>query len=607
MPPPPETAATAPRRRGGAGVPLALAAVLAAAVAAYARVLHGDFVFDDLVGIVTKGAVHDLGGYLRSGFLDGWLRGGVARPVADLTFALNYAAGGLEPFGYHAVNVGVHLAAVLLVFAFTRETLRRAGASSPAWPAVAVAALFALHPLLSQAVSYVSQRSESLASALYLAALLLLLASEERPGSARGVLLYAAATLAFVAGLGTKIIVVTAPVAYVAHHLWFPAGRTREERRRELARAAARAAPWAALAVASAALTLRGLAGRGDAGFDAKAGGAPLGPWTYLLTEARVVLRYVAMLAVPVGQNLDPDVRVSGATPDPGTVAAALALAALAAIAAFLLLRAARRADPDARAASRVGSFGIAWFFLVLSPTSSVVPIADVMVEHRVYLASWGLLAAAVAGAGALLRAATRSRAAAATLTACACAALGTTLHARNAVWESSVALWSDVVAKSPAKARGWSSLGNALLAHDDARGAARALDRAMELDPSDPIALNTLAVLLLEEGRLADAERRARQSVALAPDQGAPYNTLGEILLREGDAEGAVGAFRRSVALGGDAVPLRVYNLAVALGATRRPADACAAWARYERLEPDPAARDEARGRAAAAGCEAR
>ncbi len=592
-----------PRTRSRAARDAAvLVVILLATVAAYARALRGEFVFDDVQGVVTRVETKDLAGYAATGLAPGFERGGAARPLTDLTFALNYAISGFGTFSYHALNLAVHLAAILLVFAFTRETLRRAAWSEASGTALAVAALFALHPLESQAVSYVSQRSESIASALYLAALLLLLSAEDRLRTIRGAALYGLATLAFVAGLGTKVIVVTAPVAYVAHHVWFPAPGAEGSRRRELARAAARVLPWFALAAVSAAVTFRGLEGHSDAGF----GVASLTPWTYLLTQARVLLRYLALIAFPVGQNLDPDVRISTTLADIPTLASVLAVAGLLAGSALLLRSAARARDPDGAAARRVGSFGIAWFFLLLAPTSSIVPLLDVMVEHRVYLAAWGAYAAAAVAAEVVIRrafAAGRARTIATAVACCACAALWAALHARNAVWESSVALWSDVVSKSPLKERGWSNLGHAYLTHGDPATAAGVLEHALALDPFDATAQHTVAILLLDQGRLDEAEVRARQAIALAPDQGAPYNTLGEIALRRDDAEGALALFRESVARGGG-VPARLFNVASTLEALGRLGEACEAWGRYLRVEGNVGAREQTRARVVARGC---
>ncbi len=148
---------------------LLLALPLALALAAYARVLPGEFVYDDEHAVVRNPDTRDLATAARAAWA-AFRTGG--RPVADLTFAANRALGGLDPRGYHAVNLGLHLLAVVLLYLLARRLLGLAGAARARWQALAVAGLWALHPLGSQAVSYVTQRAEVLASALMVAALL---------------------------------------------------------------------------------------------------------------------------------------------------------------------------------------------------------------------------------------------------------------------------------------------------------------------------------------------------------------------------------------------------------------------------------------------------
>ena len=198
--------------------PLLLALPLVLAAGAYARVLGGGFVFDDRTTALSP-AVKNLAAQARALF-PALLHGG--RPVVDLSLAMNYAASGADAWGYHAVNIAIHLATVLLVFAFTLRTFQLAGVSRVRGPALAVAGIFALHPLHSQAVSYVSQRAESLASAFYLTTFLLLLAAERVARSPGRTLLLISAYCVFLLGLGTKQIVVTLPVAYLLLALAVP-------------------------------------------------------------------------------------------------------------------------------------------------------------------------------------------------------------------------------------------------------------------------------------------------------------------------------------------------------------------------------------------------
>ncbi len=321
---------------------------------------------------------------------------------------------------------------------------------------MAVAGIFALHPMQSQAVSYVSQRSEVLASGLYLATLLLLLRAG-RPGAWPGRTLAAAGALVlFILGMGAKPIVATAPLAWLLlFALVPPAGTRREPMRR--GRALLLLAPLVVVGALLVQGALRSVAGRPDAGFSVPG----MTPWTYFLTQWRAVATYVRLLAWPAGQNADWTFPASRGLGEPAVLGAGAFLAALL-VGAALLWRRSRSGTDRAAADGRAAAFGVAWFFLLLSPTSTFLPIADVLVEHRVYLASWGLFLAAVLGGERLVArvAPGRRDLVAGVAVGAVWVLLAVALHRRNAVWETELAFWTDVVAKSPTKARPYLGLG---------------------------------------------------------------------------------------------------------------------------------------------------
>jgi len=593
---------------GRAGWLLAIPLVLAAA--AYARVLNAEFQFDDASTVQHNRAVRDVGAYL-GGFLERLFHSG--RPVTELTFSMNYAVGRLEPWNYHVTNLTIHLVVVALIFVFTHALLRLAGTPQPAAIAVSVAGLFALHPLQSQAVSYVSQRSEALASGFYVATLLLLLTAERRGRSAAGIAAYAAAVATLVLGLGAKVIVVTLLFAYLLL-AWVVPGEAGRKRLATWPTRFGMVVPLLGLDAFFALTTLRGIEGRPDAGFSVP--GAP--PGSYFLTQWRAVATYLRLLFWPAGQNVDWGYPISRSLADPAVLGAGLFLLALAAGAAALSWRS-RYGPGAAGAAGRIAGFGVLWFLLVLAPTSSVVPIVDALVEHRVYLASWGVLVAvAVAVERALSRLPGGRRALAATaLVGLAWSTLAVCLHERNAVWESRLALWGDSAVKSPRHWRSHLNLGHAhwdrghqdegieevsravdivaaeaptreaelladlgaMLIHagrlDEARAA---LGRASERDPKNARVLANLAVATLKQQDLQGAELHATRALALDPTLGRALEVIGEVRLDRGDAAGALPYLARAVkAKPDDAAAL--FYLGVAYERLGRSAQACAVW----------------------------
>jgi protein O-mannosyl-transferase len=598
----------------------AAALLLALLVLGYWPALGGSFLFDDVSAIVDNPAIRSLDGTLAA--LLG-RTGGLERPLSALTFAADYRRAGLDPRAFHATSLAVHLAAVALAFLFVRLTLRRAGSPAPDGLALAVAGLWGLHPLLSQAVSYVVQRAEALASLLYLGALLLLLAAYRRGRTGAGAALYAGGAATFALALQAKLIALSLPAALLLHLASFEVEPPGTPPRRRWASRLTAAAPLLAVSAAAGLAALRGLRGRADVGFDV----ARFTPGEYALTQLRVVLRYLSLVLWPAGQNLDYDIAPSRSLLDPGgTLAAALALAALAGVAAWLYVDSRRpgRGDGAARV-ERLAAFGLGWFLLLLSPTSSFVPVADLAFEHRAYLASLGIILAVAAGAALLLARAAEgpgARRAGAALALAAWGLLAVLLHQRNQVWTSPVALWADVVAKSPGKARAHFNYGHALsvagqeqaaivqyhlasnlLGRDtvdrfrvtrnlgaslSAAGrtddAIAVLTRALGSGPGEHEIHNNLALAWKKKGDLARAESHAREALRLAPSFAEGYNTLGEIRVGLRDIPGALAAFEAAARLAPD-MPAPAHNLAVVQGAVGMRAAACASWLRFGRI----------------------
>ncbi|WP_152643314.1 tetratricopeptide repeat protein [Anaeromyxobacter sp. PSR-1] len=512
-----------------------IAALLALGALAWANALTCGFVFDDLPSIVHNPDIRQLGGYLPGGH--GYL-GRPNRWVGYLTFALNYRAGALAPAGYHAVNVAIHLATACLVYGLAvllLRTPRLAGsrvARSPRAFAFVAAALFACHPLQAQAVTYVVQRLTSLATLFYVGSVVLYLWARLAPADARRrrVAAYAGSVASAALAARTKEIAVTLPAALALLELAFLDGRPR---RRALA-----LTPFALVAL-SIPLTLIGVrtaigAGVSDV-LSAAASAArvqtTLGRLEYLATETTVVVEYVRLLLLPVGQNVD-HVHPTHLSFLDGPVL--LSSAGILVAAGLALYAVVRRLRDDAMAA--LAGFGVLWFLLALSVESSVFPIVDVMNEHRVYLPSVGFfLAAAVAiGWGAARLVPARAGGASVVAGAVLAAVLAAGTQARNRVWESQLTLWADAARKSPGSPRPLNNLGVALEGAGRRDEAEAAFLAAMRIDPGHAESCYNLGRLYLESGgALDDAIALFRRAIALRPDYPEAYANLGAALVR--------------------------------------------------------------------------
>jgi len=549
-----------------------LGIVLVAATVAYLPSIDGEFLLDDM-NIAADPLVMDPLGKTPSD----WRAS--SRPLTSLTFALNNLAVGLDPRGWHLTNVAIHLAAVVLAWLFARLTLKRAGLSRPDGPAMAAAALFALHPLQTESVAYITQRAESLASGIYLAALLFLLARDEDPTAVRRGAFLAGAIALHALGLAVKPILATLPIAWLLYAAMLPVRGEAEPWRRMRHRAVA-ALPLFALSVAAAIRAIGGTGGSVTTGFHIPG----LSPGQYFMTQLRVIPTYLRLLAWPVGQCADRSFPPSAGFLDPAVLGGAALLGAMTAAAVAAAVRL-RGASGDGPAAARAASFGVLFFLLVLAPSSSVVPLLDTYAEHRVYLGALGVFVAASAGAAIAVRKLAPSRAAVAgsALALAVVAAAGIATARRNAVWTTWLEFWSDAAGAVPPKARALYGLGQALgdaQRHTDALAAFRrarelradgsvsdesllsnivaallALSRpdearaeiaqALARTPRKPEALAQLALVEFAANRDDDAERAALAAISGDPKNVTALEVLGKVRLHRGDIGGAREALR--------------------------------------------------------------
>ncbi len=449
---------------------------------AYLPSLGFPFQFDDYNVIVDNPAVHSLDAWWRS--MPG------IRPLLKLSYALNWSLAP-SPLAFRLLNIMLHAANALLVFLILSELTRRR--SLPPLLPLLAAALFAAHPVQTEAVTYISGRSVSLMACFYLLALWAWLCadSSERPA------LKWLSAVAFLCAFLTRETALILPAA-----LWL-AGRMRARARpRGLAQPSLSAAARARLArhrwpLAIALLALFALAFLlalpAYRHFFAVAF-AQRSPADNLALQVDAIYRLTARLFLPPLMNADPALPTVAQWDT--LLAAKAALLALAIALAALAWR--RRS---------FAGFCVLWFFLHLAPTNSVVPRLDVVNDRQLYLAAIGafaLLALAACRAAERLCARLPSRRAAALrwlpFVLVALAAWQALL--RNEVYRDEIRFWQDVTAKSPANARAFNNLGYAYqLAgrHEEARAAYR---RALRLSPELPQARWNLDSLPPERAR---------------------------------------------------------------------------------------------------------
>jgi tetratricopeptide (TPR) repeat protein len=604
------------------GIPLAGGLVVLAALLAYHNSFSGPFLFDDPIAIADNPSIRHIG--------SAWSPPPAAttggRPLLNLSYALNYASGGLDTRGYHAFNLLIHTLAGLTLFGVVRRTLLRpalaglrrarpAGANPEAaiplglsptealLLALAVAVLWVVHPLQTEAVTYISQRAESLMGLFYLLTLYCFIrgackgsqetgdrsqeseieerrmeSKDRRPqveGDRARVGSFQFSTVRFLTpdfwlllsiiscllGAMSKEIIVTAPVMVMLYDRIFVAGSFREVGRRRWRYYLGLGSTWLLLAHLMTGLSKR------DVGFD-----QGVSWWKYALTSCRAVVLYLRLAVWPhpliFDRGADVVRNVSEALPY------ALALLALIGGVAVALRR-----------WPAIGFAG-AWIFVILAPTTSIVPVAlQPIGEHRMYLPLAGAVSLVVLGLYGLLG--RRSL----ILILLAAGAAGWLTVRRNHDYRSDVAIWRDTAAKEPGNARARNNFGLALLWLPGRLPEAMAeCQAALRLKPGYAEAHNNLGLALAQvPGRMPEAVVQFEAALRIKPDDAEMHSNLGNALAElPSRLPDAVAEFKTALRLKPDNAVVH-DNLGIALaGLPGRLPEAISEYQAALRLSPD-------------------
>jgi tetratricopeptide (TPR) repeat protein len=502
---------------------LAAALLVGIVLVSYYNSITGALVLDDAATVTDNASIRQLWP-LGPALLPPNDAGVGGRPIANLTFAVNYALGGLDVRGYHVFNLALHCAAALTLFGVVRRTLLR-----PVWRAryaaaatplgLAAAAIWAAHPLTTAVVDYVSQRTEALMACSYLLTLYGFIRwteARETNDGAGGSRWLVFTTLSCALGMASKEVMVTAPLLVLLYDRTFIAGTWKLAWRRHAQVHVALASTWILLA----SLMLGSRIGDRGIGF-----GQNVSAWSYLVTETTALTRYLRLAVWP-----QPLVFDYGWSFAPGLGAALPhALACLALVVGTLIALVRRPV---------LGFVGGA-FLLILAPTSSFVPISQQPIaESRMYLPLAGVVTAGMVGLFALLGRRALLVAACATV-----AGVAITLH-RNADYRTVLGLWQDTVAKTPQNARAHGNLGATLFLAGREIEAVAEFETALRLKPDYAEAHNNLAAWLVRLNRPAEALVHLDAALRSQPDLINAHYNRGNTLMQLGRRPEAIASF---------------------------------------------------------------
>jgi protein O-mannosyl-transferase len=501
---------------------------------AYSNTFHGPFQYDDVNDVLENSAIRHLWP-LRDIFV---APGGafLTRPTANFTFALNYASGGMNPFHYHITNFVIHLCASWTLFGVVRRTL--------SLPAIKVGfeggigtlslittAYWALHPLLTESVSYITQRYESLMGLFVLLTFYCTLRLAESPSSDRWVLL---ASVSCALALGSKEVAVSLPILVLLFDRAFIAGSFRE------AWSARRKLYFGLLLVWLGFLYLQLHAvHRTWAGYNTDT----IPWWRYALNQPAVVLHYLRLAVWPHPLNFD--YLWPAANRWSQLVPGLVVIGILVAITVWALVRNYRSA------------FLSVFFLFILAPTSSVMPILDLAVEHRMYLPLVPVVVSIIFLGHYLINRFNLSiannkyrRIIAIFVIAGSISTLGIATYLRNLEYQSTIDLWRDVVEKAPKNPRAHHNYAFFLAQSGYFTEALRQYAISVEQSPGTALFHGNYGVLLGRLGFQSEAQQQQELALGLEPKNPKHYINLGGVFLARGERDGAIRCFLEAIEL---------------------------------------------------------
>jgi hypothetical protein len=464
--------------------------MLVVAAAAYYNSFSGPFVLDDILAIRDNPTLRELwplssplapipGGLTVSG-----------RPTFNLSLAINHAISGTNVWSYHALNLLIHLLAGLALFGIVRRTLEKIAHPAALPLSLLAAMLWIAHPLQTESVTYMVQRAESLMGLLYLVTLYAVLRSAD---SRRPWIWSMAAVSACAVGMGTKEVMATAPVIILLYDRTFLAGTFLEAWRKRKWSYVLLALTWIPL------IWLIALTGNRDtsAGF-----GVAVPWWSHAMMQPAAIAHYLRLFLWPHPLIFDYGVIEPQGVRD--VLPFALIVLPLLVMTTMGLIR------------NTYWGFLGAWFFLILAPTSSLLPSGrQTFSEHRMYLPLAALSVAAVLALFALLRRRTRLTVLVGTLWV---GALCLVTIDRNKDYRSDLALYANVVSTYPHNAYGQFVYATALLGRGQDAEALKHLDIAVKLKSDDKAIHINRAYALLRLNRMAEAIPEYEAGFRLGP-----------------------------------------------------------------------------------------
>jgi tetratricopeptide (TPR) repeat protein len=544
-----------------------------AGLTAYSNSLSGPLISDDIAAITENPTIRRLWslGDVLSPPCDG--RTLTSRPLVNVSLAINYSLGGEDVWGYHVVNMVIHLLGGLLLLGVLRRTFQlptlQPQFGKAAWGlALAIALVWTVHPLQTESVTYIIQRAESLAAMFYLLTLYSVIRASQ---SSRAAWWHALAVVACWLGVAAKEPAISAPLVVLLYDRTFLEESFTRALRRRWGLYVGLFASWPFQVHLQAKTGTTVLVDQlGNIGF-----------WGYVRSEPAVILYYLRLSLWPHPLCFDYAWPVADTL---GTILpGVLAIGTLVAVTAWGLFKRRQWAVPGAA------------FFLILAPTSSIMPLKQLAFEHRMYLSLAAVVTLVAVGlylAGCRLMEtgwiSSRSRLALnVALTIAVAGAFVFLTMRRNEAYRNAISIWEDTLATAPHNVEAHNNLGNAFLQEGDIRKAIECHQHALRIKPDGFLAHNNLANLLLKLGRTNEAVEHYRQAVDARPDLAQSHDNFGIALTYAGRSSEALEHFDRAIRIKPSYAEAH-YDWGNALLGLDRPAEAIEHYQAALRIRPE-------------------
>jgi tetratricopeptide (TPR) repeat protein len=532
---------------GVPGAPLfSIILIFGLGIIIYSNSFQGSFHFDDVRSILKNTSIRNLNDAVKI-----W-KYYPCRFVTFYSYALNYHFHRLDVYGYHLFNLGVHLCSAFFVWWLVLLTL-----SSPALKgnkitghahlvALLTSLVFVSHPIQTQAVTYIYQRSVSLAALFYLASLCLYVKSrllrEGEGASGLGMIYYICSWLMAVAAMFTKETAITLPLMILFYEFTFLKTQNKLNWKYP--------APFLMTLMVIPLTMFLTKSPRFHEVRMVVEGPNGISPVQYFFTQLRVMMTYIRLLFLPVNQNLDYDYHISKSILEWPALVSAFSLIAILFWAKRLFIK------------YRIVSFACFWYFLTLLPESSFLPSRNVILEHRLYLPLAGYSLLLVSGMYYLLG---KERLKAMIAALGVIIAFNSVLaYQRNEVWKDDLSLWNDTIKKSPHKARVYNARGFFYFSEGNFEKAVSDYNQAISLNDNFRQAYFNRGFLYYRKGSYDKALFDYNKAISLMPntsggDQFArAYQLRADVYLAKGDYKEAISDYDQAVNLDPDL--LNVY-----------------------------------------------